>query len=250
MWPFCHPGSTVRRGRAPSGVGPALVSPILEEYSGTPLGSSTRASCATHVFGRRPATPFDGDQGPSTFEQEILALIDRLYSAALRLTRSEADAQDLVQDTYLRAFRAADQFRPGTSARAWMFTILHNTFLNARRDQGRSPIETDSDVVERAADLAGGAASPEDILLREVMDVDLKGALEALPAVFREAVWLRDVEQFSYDEMATILGVPIGTVMSRISRGRRLLHDQLVARTNRFGRRPKASGGARRPTRV
>ena len=177
-------------------------------------------------------------------------MIDRLYSAALRLTRNVADAQDLVQDTYVRAFRAADQFRPGTDVRAWMFTILHNTFLNTRRDQGRSPVEADSDVVERAADLAGGVASPEDILLREVMDVDLKDALEALPAVFREAVWLRDVEQFTYDEMATILGVPIGTVMSRISRGRRLLHDQLVARTSRFGRRRKAPGGARSSTRV
>jgi RNA polymerase sigma-70 factor (ECF subfamily) len=164
--------------------------------------------------------------------------MDRLYSAALRLTRNEADAQDLVQDTYLRAFRAADQFRPGTNARAWMFTILHNTFLNARRDQVRSPVEADSNLVERAADTAAGVASPEVILLREVMDVDLTDALEALPAVFREAVWLRDVEQFTYDEMATILGVPLGTVMSRISRGRRMLHDQLVARTNRFGHRP------------
>ena len=202
------------------------------------------------MFGRRPSTTFGGDQGPATFEQEVLALIDRLYSAALRLTRNEADAQDLVQDTYVRAFRAADQFRPGTNARAWMFTILHNTFLNTRRDQGRSPVEADSDVVERAADLPGSVASPEDILLREVMDVDLTDALAALPAVFREAVWLRDVEQFTYDEMATILGVPIGTVMSRISRGRRLLHDELVARTNRFGRRSKAPGGERGATRV
>ena len=202
------------------------------------------------MFGRRPATTFGRDQDPATFEQEVLALLDRLYSAALRLTRNVADAQDLVQDTYVRAFRAADQFRPGTDARAWMFTILHNTFLNTRRDQARSPVEADSDVVERAADLGGGVASPEDILLREVMDVDLKGALEALPAVFREAVWLRDVEQFTYDEMATILGVPIGTVMSRISRGRRLLHDHVVARTNRFGRRPKTPGGERGPMRV
>jgi RNA polymerase sigma-70 factor, ECF subfamily len=171
--------------------------------------------------------------GGESFEDQALALIDRLYSTALRLTRNPADAEDLVQDTFLKAFRAAAQFRPGTNMRAWMFTILHNTFLNARRDEGRSPVDADSEAVEQAADLAGGAETPEDVLVREAMDADVRAALDSLSDTFREAVWLRDVEQFSYDEIARIVGVPIGTVMSRISRGRRLLHDRLAA--SRFG---------------
>ena len=163
--------------------------------------------------------------------------MDRLYSAALRLTRNEADAQDLVQDTYLRAFRAAAQFKEGTNLRAWMFTILHNTFLNQRRDRGRLPVDVDSEAVERAADAVESGGTPEDVLLREVMDVDLKAALDSLPEAFREAVWLRDVEQFAYDEIARITDVPIGTVMSRISRGRRLLYNRLADRSPRGRRR-------------
>lgn len=180
------------------------------------------------MFRNRPIPPPAADPGHESFEDQALALIDRLYSTALRLTRNPADAEDLVQDTYLKAFRAAAQFRPGTNMRAWLFTILHNTFLNARRDEGRSPIDADSEAVEQAVDLASAAETPEDALVRGAMDADVKAALDALPDAFREAVWLRDVEQFSYDEIARIVGVPIGTVMSRISRGRRLLHDRLV----------------------
>jgi len=184
------------------------------------------------------------DGAQTSFEDDALALIDRLYSTALRLTRNDADAQDLVQDTYLKAFRSAAQFRSGTNLRAWMFTILHNTFLNQRRDRGREPVEADSDVVERAADTAEGPATPEEVLLRTTLDADLQAALDALPEAFREAVWLRDVEQFSYDDIARIVGVPIGTVMSRISRGRRLLHERLVATSDRFteARGRKAQG--------
>ncbi|MEW5982863.1 MAG: sigma-70 family RNA polymerase sigma factor [Acidobacteriota bacterium] len=171
------------------------------------------------------------------FEEEALALIDRLFSTALRLARNEADAQDLVQETYLRAFRAARQFQAGTNLKAWMFTILHNAHLNQRRNRGRSPIESDSDVVEQAAADPGRALTPEELLVRATMDHDLQAALNDLPEPFREAVWLRDVEQLTYDEIAGVMQVPIGTVMSRISRGRRLLHDGLVARTDRFGSR-------------
>jgi RNA polymerase sigma-70 factor (ECF subfamily) len=188
------------------------------------------------VFRKRSTPPPVDEPGGESFEDQALALIDRLYSTALRLTRNPADAEDLVQDTYLKAFRAAAQFRPGTNMRAWMFTILHNTFLNARRDEGRSPVEADSEAVEQAADLNGGAETPEDVLVREAMDADVRAALDRLPDVHREAVWLRDVEQFSYGEIARIVGVPIGTVMSRISRGRRLLHGQLAAsRGDRHG---------------
>lgn len=196
---------------------------------------------------RQPSAPVSAS---SAFEQEALALLDRLYAAALRLTRNEADAEDLVQDTYLRAFRSAARFEPGTNMRGWLFTILHNTFLNQRRDRRRSPIDVDSERVEQAPDAAERPGSPEDLLLRATMDADLKAALDGLPEAFRAAVWLRDVEQFSYEEIAGILGAPIGTVMSRISRGRRALHDQLVARSGAFARRAGAAGGEPRRTRV
>ena len=186
----------------------------------------------------------------SAFEQEALALLDRLYAAALRLTRNEADAEDLVQDTYLRAFRSAGQVEPGTNLRGWLFTILHNTFLNQRRDRSRNPVDTDSEVVEQAPAAGEGAGNPEELLLRATMDSELRAALDSLPEAFREAVWLRDVEQFSYEEIAGIVGVPIGTVMSRISRGRRALHDLLVAGSARFARRASAAGGVSAGPRV
>jgi len=181
----------------------------------------------------------------AAFEQDALALVDRLYAAALRLTRNDADAQDLVQDTYLKALRSSGQFEAGTNLRGWMFTILHNTFLNQRRDSGRSPIDADSEAVEQAPDPRLDAANPEALLLRETMDADLQAALDGLPAAYREAVWLRDVEQFSYEEIAGIVGVPIGTVMSRISRGRRALYDDLVSRSGEYARRAGAGGESR-----
>jgi RNA polymerase sigma-70 factor (ECF subfamily) len=169
--------------------------------------------------------------GPETeFAQAALAHIDSLYGTALRLTRRSADAEDLVQDTYLKAFRSAHQFEPGTNLKAWLFTILHNTFRNVRRHDGRNPIDVDSEAVEQAVSAGPGAQSPEQILSRATLDADLQGALDALPDAFRQAVWLRDVEELSYAEMAQVLDVPIGTVMSRISRGRRALSEGLRAR--------------------
>jgi len=159
-----------------------------------------------------------------------LSHIDSLYGTALRLTRRAADAEDLVQDTYLKAFRSAHQFTPGTNLKAWLFTILHNTFRNTRRHDGRNPVDVDSETVERATSDAPGSESPEQILTRATLDADLQAALDALPPAFREAVWLRDVEELTYAEMAGVLNVPIGTVMSRISRGRRALFDGLQAR--------------------
>src|SRR5215470_7628879 len=165
------------------------------------------------------------------FEVEALASLDSLYRTALRLTRVPADAEDLVQETYLKAFRAADSFRPGTNLRAWLFTILHNTARNRARDRARDTVAVDSEIVERAAERpAGGIVeTPESLLLRATMAPELQAAIDALPPAFREAVWLRDVEEFSYAEIAQMLDIPIGTVMSRISRGRRLLFDQLNA---------------------
>ena len=167
----------------------------------------------------------------SSFEADALASLDSLYRTALRITHRPADAEDLVQDTYLKAFRAADSFRPGTNLRAWLFTILHNTARNRARDRARDHVEVDSDAVDRAvesgAPASSGPETPETILLRETLAPELQAAIDALPPAFREAVWLRDVEEFSYAEIAEMLTIPAGTVMSRISRGRRLLFDRL-----------------------
>ena len=129
-----------------------------------------------------------------------------------------------------RASRAADSFEPGTNLRAWLFTILHNTARNLARDRARDTVSVDSDVVDRAAEVpsSGGVVeTPETRLMRETLAPELQAALDALPEAFREAVWLRDVEEFSYAEIAGMLSIPIGTVMSRISRGRHLLFERL-----------------------
>jgi RNA polymerase sigma-70 factor (ECF subfamily) len=177
------------------------------------------------VFRRR--TPPAGPE-PDPFIAEALSYVDGLYGAALRLTRRPADAEDLVQDTYLKAFRSSAQFERGTNLKAWLFTILHNTFLNQRRQAGRSPVDVDSEAVEQAADLRPSQQTPEQLLTRATLDADLQAALDSLPPAFRQAVWLRDVEEFSYAEIAQITQVPIGTVMSRISRGRRMLYERIA----------------------
>jgi len=162
-----------------------------------------------------------------TFEEEALASLDALYRTALRLTGSPADAEDLVQETYLKAFRAANTFQPGTNLRAWLFTILHNTARNRVRDRSRDAVTVDSEAVEESADLSPNAETPESLLLKDALTPELQAAVDALPEVFRQAVWLRDVEEFTYAEIASMLDIPVGTVMSRISRGRRLLFERL-----------------------
>jgi RNA polymerase sigma-70 factor (ECF subfamily) len=174
-----------------------------------------------------------GPNRTAAFEVDALACLDGLYRTALRLTHVPADAEDLVQETYLKAFRAVDRFQAGTNLRAWLFTILHNTARNRARDRARDTVTVDSEAVERADEGVGAwsrtgvVETPETLLLRETLTPDLQAAIEALPGAFRQAVWLRDVEEFSYAEIAEMLSIPVGTVMSRISRGRRLLFDRL-----------------------
>ena len=189
------------------------------------------------VFRRRPAssaTPdrpgaaTPGPDGEDPFTAEALSYVDSLYGTAMRLTRRAQDAEDLVQETYLKAFRASRQFERGTNLKAWLFTILHNTYRNMRRHDGRNPVDVNSETVEQAVDVAGADQTPEQILTRATLDADLQDALDALPESFRQAVWLRDVEEFAYVEIAAVLEIPIGTVMSRISRGRRMLYDRLT----------------------
>jgi RNA polymerase sigma-70 factor (ECF subfamily) len=185
----------------------------------------------------RDERPGDGDE----FSAAALECLNALYGASLRLTRNADQAQDLVQDTYLKAFRARKGFTPGTNLKAWLFTILHNTWRNRRRDAARARVEFDSEVVEQAAEVGtdrGGprVESPEGLLLRQTLSADLQAALDALPEAFREVVWLRDVDELTYQEVADVLGIPIGTVMSRLSRGRRQLYDSIQ------GTRQKAEG--------
>jgi RNA polymerase sigma-70 factor (ECF subfamily) len=176
----------------------------------------------------RRVRPHTGPSDADAFASEALGLLEPLFATALRLTRNRSDAEDLVQDTYVKAFRFADRFERGTNLKAWLYTILHNTWRNRRRDASRDTVEVDSERVEQAAaDGPAAGDTPEHILLRATLDADLQAALDELPDAFREAVWLRDVEEFSYAEIAEMLGVPMGTVMSRISRGRRLLFERL-----------------------
>jgi RNA polymerase sigma-70 factor (ECF subfamily) len=158
-----------------------------------------------------------------------------LYSAALRMTRSPADAEDLVQETYLKAYRAFNSFEAGTNIKAWLYRILTNTFINSYRSKRRRPEQTELDEVEdlylyrRLGGLEAAAAgrSAEEEVLDHFTEGDVKEAVEALPEAFRLAVLLADVEGFSYKEIADILQVPMGTVMSRLHRGRKALQKAL-----------------------
>jgi RNA polymerase sigma-70 factor (ECF subfamily) len=177
------------------------------------------------MFGRRQHV------APDPFGTEVLGYLEPLYATAMRLTRNRADAEDLVQDTVVKALRFQARFERGTNLRAWLYTILHNTWRNRLRDTAREAVDVDSERIEELAATADGPTefeTPERVLLRATMDADLRDALDELPDAFRQAVWLRDVEELSYAEIAKVLDVPLGTVMSRISRGRRLLFEKLA----------------------
>ena len=168
------------------------------------------------------------------FESEALSFLDALYRTALRMTRSEAEAEDLVQETYIRAFRFRQQFTPGTNLKAWLFRILTNTFINQYRRKAARPETTELDDVEESIlyrhmrDVSPGSASPdpEAELIDNTLSSEVKDALEALPEKFRTTLLL-DVEGFSYKEIAEVLDIPIGTVMSRLHRGRKFLQKRL-----------------------
>ena len=168
------------------------------------------------------------------FESEALSFLDALYRTALRMTRSEAEAEDLVQETYIRAFRFRHQFTPGTNLKAWLFRILTNTFINQYRRKAARPETTELDDVEESIlyrhmrDVSPGSTSPdpEAELIDNTLSSEVKEALEALPEKFRTTLLL-DVEGFSYKEIAEMLDIPIGTVMSRLHRGRKFLQKRL-----------------------
>ncbi len=171
---------------------------------------------------------------PDSFEEEALALIDRLYGTALGMTKNPADAEDVVQETYAKAFNAKDSFKPGTNLKAWLYRILTNTYISHYRKAQRSPqISGTSDIEDwqianAASHDSRGLRSAEMEALDQIPDGVVADALGNLAEQYRIAVWLADVEGFSYKEIAEIMDTPIGTVMSRINRGRKQLREALA----------------------
>jgi RNA polymerase sigma-70 factor (ECF subfamily) len=187
------------------------------------------------------------------FEEQAIPFMDQLYAAAMRMTRNAADAGDLVQETYAKAYAAFAQFEQGTNLKAWLYRILTNTFINSYRKNQRQPYQNAIDDLEdwqlgSAESLTQGRStrSAEAEAIDHLPDSDVKEALQSIPEDFRLAVYLADVEGFSYQEIADIMKTPVGTVMSRLHRGRRLLRERLADYARQRGFSEDAISGSKK----
>lgn len=232
--------------RAMSTLDPA----VAAMYEATPGAANSTAGAPPASAGQAglvsPATGPDTedatlDVGAETveerrlrFERDAMQYVDQLYSAAMRMARNPSDAEDLVQEAYTKAFSAFHQYKPGTNLKAWLYRILTNTYINLYRKRQREPLQSNSDTIEdwqlaRAeSHTSSGLRSAEAEALDHLPDSDVKRALQDIPEEFRLAVYFADVEGYAYKEISDIMNTPIGTVMSRLHRGRRMLRDMLA----------------------
>jgi len=225
--------------------------------SGSPTDSASRpdaAEAGSAVPGTAEAevdvVSETSEERRQRFERDAMQYVDQLYSAAMRMARNPADAEDLVQEAYTKAFSAFHQYKPGTNLKAWLYRILTNTYINLYRKRQREPLQSNSDTIEdwqlaRAeSHTSTGLRSAEAEALDHLPDSDVKRALQAIPEEFRLAVYFADVEGFAYKEISDIMNTPIGTVMSRLHRGRKMLRDMLADYAAERGFKGAADSGA------
>ena len=217
--------------KAMSTVDPALQATQEDAANGIPDNGTSRAADAAEDI---DVGSEDAEARRARFERDAMQYVDQLYSAAMRMARNPADAEDLVQEAYTKAFSAFHQYKPGTNLKAWLYRILTNTYINLYRKRQREPLQSNSDTIEdwqlaRAeSHTSSGLRSAEAEALDHLPDSDVKRALQAIPEEFRLAVYFADVEGFAYKEISDIMNTPIGTVMSRLHRGRKMLRDMLA----------------------